>query len=222
MNVVNSMTNWNQEERNTYIRKFIEPYYYLIPDSYYIEIEVVIKNVLRNNIHQKANIYTHTIIDKYFNTNTIEGSNDDYSKFYKNMNFCLVPLYIEPNKKSSERLLVVYKKLIKTIWSSITLLKQNIRKFSDQEIYSDDDDIKDYDKTMELYHSSEIIKKNKINNAIEIRSRKKFILTEIDIDNFYLAFDLFLLCFQTAGIITKTKQGYHLYYRYCDKLKKLF
>ena len=45
-------------------------------------------------------------------------------KFYNTMNFCLVPLYIEPNKKSSERLLVSYKKLIKSIWPSITLLKQ--------------------------------------------------------------------------------------------------
>ena len=64
---------------------------------------------------------------------------------------------------------------------------------------------------MELYHSSAIIKKNKINNAIEIRTGKKFNLTVIDIDNVYLAFDLFVLCFQTAGIITKTKKGYHFY-----------
>ena len=28
-----------------------------------------------------------------------------------------------------------------------------------------------------------------------------------------------LICFQTAGIITKTTKGYHFYYRYCDKLK---
>ena len=135
------------------------------------------------------------------------------------MNFCLVPLYIEPNKKSSERLLVVYKKLIKTIWPSITLLKHNIREFPDQEIDSNDDDIKDYDKTNHLYHSSAIIKTNKINNSIEIRTGQKFNLTVIDIDNVYLAFDLFVLCFQTAGIITKTKKGYHFYYRYCNKLK---
>ena len=123
------------------------------------------------------------------------------------MKFCLVPLYIEPNKKSSERLLVVYKKLIKTIWPSITLLKHNIRGFPDKEIDSDDDDIKDYNKTMELYHSSAIIKKNKINNAIEIRTGKKFDLTVIDIDNVYLAFDLFVLCHETAGIICKTKNN---------------
>ena len=72
---------------------------------------------------------------------------------------------------------------------------------------------------MELYYSSAIIRKNKINNAIEIRTGKKFNLTLIDIDNVYLAFDLFVLCLQTAGIITKTKKEYHFYYRYCDKLK---
>ena len=72
---------------------------------------------------------------------------------------------------------------------------------------------------MELYNLSAIIKKNTTNNAIEIRTGKKFNLTIIDIDNVYLAFDLFVLCFQRASIITKTKKGYHFYYRYCDKLK---
>ena len=71
---------------------------------------------------------------------------------------------------------------------------------------------------MELYLSSAIIKINKINNAIEIRTRKKFNLTVIDIDNVYVAFDLLVLCFQTAGIITKTKIVYLFYYKYCEKL----
>ena len=47
------------------------------------------------------------------------------------MNFCFVALYIELNKKSSETLLVVYKKLIKTIWPLIKLLKHNNKKISD-------------------------------------------------------------------------------------------
>ena len=180
---------------NKYIITFVEPYYYLSPDSSDIEKKVEINKALRNNILKEANIYTHTIIDKYFNISTIDASNDDFVNFYKNMNFCLVPLNKEHNKKSSERLLVVYKKLIKTIWPSITLLKHNIRGFPDHEIDSDDDDIKDYDKTMELYHSSAIINTNKINNAIEIRTGKKFNLTVINIDNVYLAFDLFELFF---------------------------
>ena len=48
---------------------------------------------------------------------------------------------------------------------------------------------------MELYYSSAIITKIKINNVIEIRTGQKFNLTVIDIDNDYLAFDLFVLCF---------------------------
>ena len=38
MNIVNSITNLNQEERNKYIRTFVEPFYYLNPDSSDIEI----------------------------------------------------------------------------------------------------------------------------------------------------------------------------------------
>ena len=57
---------------------------------------------------------------------------------------------------------------------------------------------------MDLYHSSAIIKKHTINNAIEIRTEKKFNLTIIHIDNDYLAFDLFVLCYQTAVILAKT------------------
>ena len=40
MNNFNSMTNWNQDEINKYIRTFVDPYYYLNPDSSDIEIEV--------------------------------------------------------------------------------------------------------------------------------------------------------------------------------------
>ena len=83
------------------------------------------------------------------------------------MNFCLVPLYIEYNKTSSERLLVVYKELIQTIWPSITLLKHNIIRFPDQEIDNDEDDIINCNKTIDLYYSFTIFK---INNAIEIRT----------------------------------------------------
>ena len=59
MNVVNSMTNWNQDEKNKYIRTFVDPYYYLNPDSSDIKIEVEIKKVLRNNILKEANIYSY-------------------------------------------------------------------------------------------------------------------------------------------------------------------
>ena len=78
---------------------------------------------MKNNILKEANIYTHTFIDKKFNIITIDAGNLDYVNFYKNINFCLVPLYIEPYTKATKQLSVVYKKLIKTIWPSIPLLK---------------------------------------------------------------------------------------------------
>ena len=90
----------------------------------------------------------------------IDASNDNYVNIYKNMDFRWVPVYIESNKKSSERLLIVNTKLNKAILDSITLLKLNIRKFPDQEINYDDNAIKDYNKTINLYHLSAIIKKS--------------------------------------------------------------
>ena len=137
--------------------------------------------------------------------------------FYDSYKFCLVPLYIAPNKKSSDRLLNTYKKLTKTIWPSISLIKHNDPSFPNQGIDPDDDDIKDYDNTVDFYHSRKIIKTSKQNNAIEVRTGTKFNLTVIDLDNIYLTFELFLKCFQSASIITKTKKGFHFYYQYTDK-----
>ena len=128
MNFVNSMTNWNQEEKRKYINTFVEPYCFHMIDSTDIEKEIKIKTVLKNNILKDVNI-PHAIMDKYINIIINNASENDYVNFYKKLFFCLVPLYIELNKKSSERLLVVYKKLIKTIWPSITLLKHYIRRF---------------------------------------------------------------------------------------------
>ena len=45
------------------------------------------------------------------------------NKYYDIYNFCLVPLYISPNKESSDRLLNAYKELTKIIWPSYSLIK---------------------------------------------------------------------------------------------------
>ena len=116
MNFVTSIKDWSQEEKRKYINTFVEPPCYHSTESTDIEKEVKIKKELKNNILKEATIHTHAIINKYFNIITINASDDDYINFYNKMNFCLVLLYIEPNKKSLERLLVAYKKLIKTIW----------------------------------------------------------------------------------------------------------
>ena len=104
------------------------------------------------------------------------------------------------------------------------MIKHYDPSFPNQGIDSDDDDIKDYDSTVDFYHSRKIIKQidksTKFNNAIEVRTGKKFNLTVIDLDNIYLTFELFQLCYQSASIIKKTKKGFHFYYQYTDKLKK--
>ena len=110
-----------------------------------------------------------------------------------------------------------------TIWPSISLIKHNDFSVPNQGIDSNDDDIKDYDNTVDFYHSRKIIKQidksAKYNNAIAVRTGKKFNLTVIDLDNIYLTFELFQFCYQSAPIITKTSIEFHFYYQYKDKLK---
>ena len=84
-------------------------------------------------------------------------------------------IYISSDKESSDRLLNAYKKLTKAIWLSILLIKHNDHSFPNQQIDSDDDDIKDYDSTIDFYHSRKIIKTGKQNNAIKVRIGKKLI-----------------------------------------------
>lgn len=60
--------------------------------------------------------------------------------------------------------------------------------------------------------------KNTITNAMTIKTEKKFNLTVIVSDNFYLAFELFVL-FSNRRYNYKTKNEYHFYYKYCDKLQ---
>ena len=148
------------------------------------------------------------IINKYFNIKTLYTSDKDYKNVYDKYIFCLVPLYISPNKESLYRLLNAYKKLTKTIWPSISFIKHNAPSFPNQGIDSDDDDIKDYESTVDFYHSRKIIKTGKQNNAIEVRTGKKFNLTVIDLDNIYLTFELFVKCFHSASIITETKKDF--------------
>ena len=134
---------------------------------------------MKNNIYKEACLSTMNNINKYFNIQTFDTSDEAYKKYYNIYNFCLVLLYIAPNKESSDRLLNVYKKLTKTIWPSISLIKHNDPIFPNQGIDSDYNDIKDYDNTVDFYHSRKIIKQidksAKYNNAIEVRTGKYII-----------------------------------------------
>ena len=55
------------------------------------------------------------------------------------------------------------------------MIEHNDPSFPNQRIDSDDDDIKDYDNTVDFYHSRKIIKSAKLNNAIEVRTGKYFL-----------------------------------------------
>ena len=98
-------------------------------------------------------------INKHFNIRTFDYTENQYKTTYNEYKFCLVPLSITPNKKSSDRYLDAFKKLTKPIWPLDTLIKHNDHSVPDQKIDSDNDDITDYDSTVDFYHSSKIIKK---------------------------------------------------------------
>ena len=93
------------------------------------------------------------------------------------------------NKESSDRLLDAFKKLTKTIWPSITLIKHNYPSLPNQVNDSDDDDIKTYKSTVDFYYSSNIIKTSNLNNAINVRTGQKFNLTVIYLDDIYITFE---------------------------------
>ena len=144
---------------------------------------------MTNNIYNEACLLTMNIINTYFNIKTLITTDENYKNIYNKYQFCFVPLYISSNKYSSDRLLNAYKKLTKNIWLSISIIKHNDPSFPNQGIDSDDDDIKDYDSTVDFYHSRKIIKTGKQNNAIEVRTGKKFNLTVIDLDSIYLTYE---------------------------------
>ena len=110
---------------------------------------------------------------KYFNIQILDETDNDYKNFMIVINFVqYLYIYISPNKKSSDRLLIAYKKLTKTIWPSILFIKNIDPSCPNQEIDSDDDNIKDYDTTVKFYHSRKIVKTGNQNNAIEVNTRK--------------------------------------------------
>ena len=181
------MKDWSNKEKHNYINTYTKPDSSNLLKVTDFEKEVYLKKEMKNNIYKEAFLLTMTIINKYFNIEILDGELMKIIKqFYDCYRFCIVPLYIAPNKELSDRLLNAYKKLTKIIWPSITLIKHNDPSFSNQEIDLYDDDNRDYDSTVDFYHSRKIIKTGKQNNAIEITTIQKFNLTVIDLDDIYL------------------------------------
>ena len=111
-------------KKNNYINTYTKPDSNTILQVTDLEKEVSLRKEMRNNIYKEACLSTMNIINKYFNIQTIDTTDDDCKNVYDKYKFCLVPLSISSNKESSNRLLNAYTKLTKTIWPSITLIKQ--------------------------------------------------------------------------------------------------
>ena len=154
----NTMNEWSDEEKNNYINTYTKPDSSKMPIITDLQKKVSLRKEMKNNIYKEACLLTMNIINKYFNIQTFDGTNEDYKNCCDNYNYCVVPLYISSNKESSDRLLNAYNKLTKTIWPSISLIKHNDPSFPNQGIDSNNDNIKDYDNTVDCYHSRNIIK----------------------------------------------------------------
>ena len=131
---VNTISDWNDEEKNNFIHTYTKPDSNNTLQVTDLENEVSLRKEIRNNIYKEACLSTMNIINKYFNIQTKDTTDNDYKNVYDKYKFCLVPLYISPNKESSDRLLNAYKKLTKTIWLSISLIKHNDFSFQIKEL----------------------------------------------------------------------------------------
>ena len=118
----NTISDWNDEEINNFINTYTKPDSNNTLQVTDLEKEVSLRKEMKNNIYKEACLLTMNIINKYFNIQTLDGYDKDYKNFYDSYKFCLVLLYISPNKESSDRLLNAYNKLTKTIWPSISLI----------------------------------------------------------------------------------------------------
>ena len=126
------MREWSNDEKNKYIDTYTKPDSNTILQVTDFEKENNLKKKLKNDIYKEAGLLTMNIINKYFNIRTFDCTDSQYKTTYDEYKFCLIPLYIALNKESSDRLLNVFKKLTKTIFPSITLIKHNDPSFPNQ------------------------------------------------------------------------------------------
>ena len=115
----NTISDWNDDQKNNYINTYTKPDSNSILQVTDLEKKVSLMKEMRNNINKEACLLTMNIINKYFNIQTLDTTDEDYKNVYDKYQCCLVPLYISSNKESSDRLLNAYKKLTNTIWPSI-------------------------------------------------------------------------------------------------------
>ena len=167
------MKDWSDEEINNFINTNTNPDPKSISKSSDFEKKISLMKKMTNDIYKEACSLTMDIINKHFNLQTFDATDKVYKNTNDNCNFCLIPLSSAQNKESFDRLLNKFKKLTKTLWPSITLINHNNPIFPNQNINPTDPDIKYYKSTLDFYHSDKIIKRNTLNNAIELRTGQK-------------------------------------------------
>ena len=104
------MKELSDKEKNNYINTYIKPDSSKMPIITDLQKKVSLRKEMKNNIYKEACLLTMNIKNKYYNFQTFDTTDKTYKKYYDIYNFCLVPLYIAANKRSSDRLLNAYKK----------------------------------------------------------------------------------------------------------------
>ena len=103
------MEDWSDKEKNNYITTYTTPDPSNILKVTDFTKEVNLKKEIKNDIYIEACLLSMNIKNKYYDIQTLDGTDKDYKIFYDIYKFCLLPLYIAPNKESSERLLYAFK-----------------------------------------------------------------------------------------------------------------
>ena len=106
----NTISDWNDEDKNNYINTYTKPDSNNILQVTDLEQEVSLRKEMRNNMYKEACLLTMNIINKYFNIQTLDTTDENYKNVYDKYQFCLVPIYIYHQIKNH---LIDYLMLIK-------------------------------------------------------------------------------------------------------------
>ena len=77
LDVINDRKDWSDEEKNNYINTYTKPDSSRMPGTD-IEKEVSLKKEMKNNIYKEACLLTMNIINKYYNPQTFDATDEDY------------------------------------------------------------------------------------------------------------------------------------------------
>ena len=98
---------------NNYINIYTKPDSNIIIQVIDLDKEVCLRKEMKNNIVKEACLLTIIIINKYFNIQTLNTTDEDYKNVYDKYELCLVPLYISLNKNHLIDYLILINNLLK-------------------------------------------------------------------------------------------------------------